>query len=219
MRHFFGSMMAGNNEPALDNDIAALVIFDFDAKQDSKFTLRTDSGVDYVVDYTDRGITVAQAIASKQPVKLSDDCYFNGIGSHLFNPNLGQTPQEIWSVATYDLPLAKQYDGLVTLSNSGYIPLVLDLNSTSFLALGGGTRVNNISTNIFLPALTKKTVSDFFGYIPPQPTQLWIGQDRGFGFRSWQGNISRLILFSAELTTDQRNRLQTYLQAYHEFTP
>jgi hypothetical protein len=218
---FFASMMSGT--PTLDADIEALIIFDFNAKNNSAFTLRNDGGVNYVVDYIDRGITVSQGVASQQPVKLADTCVFDGTkGIFAVDVLTEDAVLSAVAVANFNNSNFGFFNCLVSTRTVGdifHLGIFGLLNTTNIFnsvpEVTNYVAINNINTASFLPMNEFKSV-----YVTATSSykDLAIGQDPA-GALNWNGNISRVILFSAILTTDQRNRLQSYLQAYHNFIP
>jgi len=226
---FFASMMGKSTlDPyyGMPAGLRSAVAFRFNAKDEQNFALRNDAGIDYVVSYTDpiSGIMVGQPIASEQPVKLSGSTEFDGISDALIVLNSGLKPFESWAIATFNTSPAPDYNAIFTIRDNGsamqasiqFEPFTNRIRQTD--NVHDSAMVNNLSTDIFLPALSKKSVSIRHNNIDLPQENLFIGRDASYGGRFWNGKIYDIILFNRVLNSTERTQLQNYLETFHNFT-
>lgn len=208
------------------------VVFRFNAKDDANFVLRHDSGIDYVVSYTDpiSGITVGQGVASRQPRKNADNVQFDGIDDFILH-NLESQYQEVWIVCnSLDGANFDSYDQVWGLTGSDGViyasastTKIYD-NYDSFAGpigiLPNSLKINNIyggtgfGTAEFAPLSAYKTIQ-----FVHNTTITWLRIGGGSYVYYWNGCYKDVICFNRILTPSERADLQNYLQTYHGFTP
>jgi len=112
-----------------------------------------------------------------------------------------------------------RYSGIFTGSNetgtSGGLGVIADRVSGEDLLYGGwwdSIYLNGVSgrTGVF-PEITNGTVISFWANNDIGVNGYTVGNDRARNYRSWEGYIAEVISVSAELTTDERQKIEGYL--------
>ena len=218
----FSSVLGAYTPPFYNfpTSFLSAIAYRFNAKDTGNFALRVDGSNQFVTGYTDpiSGIAIAQTVASLQPTMVAGGVLFDGVNDFLRSNENIPSQKEYWVIGNLNTernfaPFADTF-----LDHFGTIGVLLigaggtkTLNS-SF----GAIKINNVTSFNFDPTVNKKSIS-----------VIYAGADYSekitLGFHPFSnylnGQISDVIAFNRVLTTGERAELQTYLQAFHSFTP
>ena len=204
-----------NGKLSLPSDILGLLRFAIDFKNRAKFSIRTDSGIDYVVNYTDAGYSASQALASKQPKLTSEGIEFDGLDDLLQTNDLGNIVY-CCVVANHNVaftpyaPFVSGYQGGVPYpSIMGQIGTAMFEGNVSPYSQSD-IRMNNIPSSDFAPISQYKVVSAKFGLKLSNVYD--IGSNIGNG--AMNGTIKGGYFFHTEPTESQKTVLQQFLETH-----
>lgn len=178
------------------------LVFDFDFEKTEKQSLRDSL---YLENFIDRGITLGQYTATKQPIIDTQGLKFDGVDDLMV---LGATQgKEIWLVCNnLDGAVFNERDGLFStpLTSEDYI--YSNPNRMSFRFPYPSMKINNTYGHDFHPLSTFKSVSQEMNN---GNTLLDIGTIADI--YCWNGYIKRILIYDTIKTEQERTKIQFYL--------
>ena len=178
------------------------LVFDFDFQATAKQTLRDSI---YLANYIDGGVSMAQTIASQQPIIDATGLKFDGVEDFML---LGATGgKEIWFVCNnLDGTVFSPSDGLFSTVSTSDDYISGDAGSSNFRFLFASMKINNIAGFNFAPLANFKSVSQ---EMVAGASPLEIGNIARAFF--WNGYIKRILIFDTALSEPRKTELQEYL--------
>jgi hypothetical protein len=208
-----------------ESDFGNVANGDLDAAAIATFLAATTGYVTTWYDQSGNGYNAVQTTAANQPLYVASGhnskpvLRVDGTDDHLVIA-AQLTVGAALAVALHDSATFPGYDGLFTgngVGGSEYFFAGNGAGGSSSFQVGGefGTSiwVNNVATVSFAPLPNMKVVVGVDA-TPITATGFFIGKDRAFTSREWDGDIAEIVVASAAWATGDRVAAQTAANAY-----
>jgi hypothetical protein len=174
-------------------------------------------------DKSGKGRNVLNTTLAQRPVKKINvqnnlsSVFFDGVSlKGLSSANdLTLFTKSIFCVVSYPFSNTwiQSYQGIFTAGNNETVIAITTGQNYIYPSVTGATEtkryINNIQTNILLPATSLKTI--YTEISNPIRGFITVGRDRSFTNRSWNGYISEILVFSVNLTIADMESIEFYI--------